>query len=101
MPQRATSQQKREYQTELLRLLMDKILQADMFLNEQIPFRLPPGGTFACLINNIVYVTARVVDHLWQNTLVRDSRQIFDFILKVSFTFSPCRSPTPFPKVPQ
>ena len=65
-PDYATQTQQREFQTELLRSLMNHLLAADALLGDQGALAVAAGGTQQNLTLNIFYVAQRVVDKLWQ-----------------------------------
>ena len=65
-PDYASPTQQREFQTELLRSLMNHLLAADALLGDQGALAVAAGGTQQNLTLNIFYVAQRVVDKLWQ-----------------------------------
>ena len=65
-PEHASRRQRKEYQTDLLRLLMDHLLAADALLGDEAALPITTGGSYQHLANNIFYLAGRVVDKLWQ-----------------------------------
>lgn len=69
-PSNANGNQQVEYQTEVLSTLMEHLLSMDIFSSESN-------------VANVCYLTARLVDKLWQGQLSRDPHEVFDFIVKL------------------
>ena len=65
-PEYASTNQQTRYQTEVLSILMDHLLAADVLIGEQAALPVVPGGSSNNITNNVCYVTARIVDKLWQ-----------------------------------
>ena len=65
-PEHASRSQRREFQTDLLKGLMDHLLAADALLGEQAALPLATGGSYANTAANVFYFANRVVDKLWQ-----------------------------------
>ncbi|KAL3875787.1 hypothetical protein ACJMK2_033704 [Sinanodonta woodiana] len=79
-PEHATRTQQREYQTEILKTLMDHLLAADILLGD---LGAHPGANYSIVAQNVFYFASRVVDKLWQGAFTRDSKEVFDFISKL------------------
>lgn len=67
-PEHASSHQQTLYQTEILSILMDHLLAADVLIGEQAALPVVPGGSANNITGNVCYVAARIVDKLWQGT---------------------------------
>ena len=67
-PEHATRSQQREYQTEMLKCIMDHLVAADVLLGDQAALPLS-GGKYSNMANNVFYFASRVVDKLWQGEL--------------------------------
>lgn len=53
-------------QTEVLGALMDHLLAADVLLGEQAALPVVQGGCAQNIAPNVSYLSARIVDKLWQ-----------------------------------
>ncbi|KAH0568814.1 WD repeat and FYVE domain-containing protein 3 [Cotesia glomerata] len=82
-PEYASTGQQTRYQTEILSILMEHLLAADVLIGEQAALPVVPGGSVNNITNNVCYVTARIVDKLWQGALTKDPHEVFDFIVKL------------------
>ncbi|XP_071954048.1 WD repeat and FYVE domain-containing protein 3-like isoform X2 [Antedon mediterranea] len=82
-PERATTVQINEFQTEMLTTLMDHFLMADVLIGEEAALPFVSGGSYNNLIHNVFYFSSRVVDKLWQGVYTRDSKEVFDFIAQL------------------
>ncbi|XP_056639814.1 WD repeat and FYVE domain-containing protein 3 isoform X1 [Diorhabda sublineata] len=84
-PENSSSNQQICYQTEILVTLMDHLLAADMLVGDQaaIPIVPLPSAHIQNITPNVYYLTARIVDKLWQGCLTRDPHEVFDFIVKL------------------
>ncbi|XP_058804217.1 WD repeat and FYVE domain-containing protein 3 isoform X1 [Phymastichus coffea] len=82
-PEHASTNQQTQYQTEILSILMDHLLVADILIGEQAALPVVPGGSPNNITNNVCYLTARIVDKLWQGSLIKDPHEVFDFIVKL------------------
>ncbi|XP_012287062.1 WD repeat and FYVE domain-containing protein 3 isoform X1 [Orussus abietinus] len=82
-PEHASTGQQTRYQTEVLSILMDHLLAADVLIGEQAALPVVPGGSANNITNNVCYVAARIVDKLWQGALTKDPHEVFDFIVKL------------------
>jgi len=65
-PEVASSAQHTKYQTEILSLLMDHLLAADVLIGEQAALPIITGGAASNIAPNVCYLAARTVDKLWQ-----------------------------------
>ncbi|XP_073985786.1 WD repeat and FYVE domain containing 3 bchs [Rhodnius prolixus] len=70
-------------QTEVLGALMDHLLAADVLLGEQAALPVVQGGCAQNIAPNVSYLSARIVDKLWQGVLLKDPHEIFEFIVKL------------------
>ncbi|KAF7990932.1 hypothetical protein HCN44_000737 [Aphidius gifuensis] len=82
-PEHASNGQQTHYQTEILSILMEHLLAADVLIGEQAALPVVPGGSTNNITNNVCYLAARIVDKLWQGSLTKDPHEIFDFIIKL------------------
>jgi len=110
-PEHASTGQQMRYQTEVLSILMEHLLAADVLIGEQAALPVVPGGSANNITNNVCYVAARIVDKLWQGNslfsvcaliklnkinikryymssqisgaLTKDPHEVFDFIVKL------------------
>ncbi|CAI9723395.1 repeat and FYVE domain-containing 3-like isoform X2 [Octopus vulgaris] len=83
MPEHALRAQQREYQTEIIKTLMDHLLAADVLLGEQAALPIALGGSYVNMANNVFYFASRVVDKLWQGVFTRESKEVFEFVSKL------------------
>lgn len=62
--------------------LMDHLLAADMLVGDQAAIPVVPlaNAHIQHVAPNVFYLTARIVDKLWQGALHRDPHEVFDFI---------------------
>lgn len=82
-PEHASTSQQTRYQTEVLSILMEHLLAADVLIGEQAALPVVPGGSANNITSNVCYVAARIVDKLWQGALTKDPHEVFDFIVKL------------------
>lgn len=84
-PEKSTTSQQICHQTEILVTLMDHLLAADMLVGDQaaIPIVPLPNAHIQHVAPNVFYLTARIVDKLWQGMLTKDPHEVFDFIVKL------------------
>ncbi|XP_014604234.1 PREDICTED: WD repeat and FYVE domain-containing protein 3 isoform X1 [Polistes canadensis] len=82
-PEHASVGQQICYQTEVLSILMEHLLAADVLIGEQAALPIVPGGSVNNITSNVCYVVARIVDKLWQDVLTKDPHEVFDFIIKL------------------
>jgi len=79
-PEHSTRHERKLFQTELLNIVMDQLLAADVLLGDQGALAVSTGGNYTLMANNVFYVAMRVVDKLWQGTYTRDPNEVFEFI---------------------
>ncbi|XP_068150456.1 LOW QUALITY PROTEIN: WD repeat and FYVE domain-containing protein 3 [Drosophila tropicalis] len=74
-----------QYQTQIIIALMDHLLAADVLVGEQAALPLVPilQSQTQHIAPNVFYLTARIVDKLWQGCLTRNPHDIFDFVIKL------------------
>ncbi|CAG9859319.1 unnamed protein product [Phyllotreta striolata] len=84
-PEQSSVNQQICFQTEILVTLMDHLLAADMLVGDQaaIPIVPLPSAHIQYVAPNVFYLTARIVDKLWQGCLTKDPHEVFDFIVKL------------------
>ncbi|CAH1175861.1 unnamed protein product [Phaedon cochleariae] len=84
-PEKSSTIQQICYQTEVIVTLMDHLLAADMLVGDQaaIPIVPLPTAHIQHVAPNVFYLTARIVDKLWQGSLTKDPHDVFDFIVKL------------------
>lgn len=73
------------YQTEILSALMDHLLAADVLVGEQAALPIVPllQSHVQNIAPSVFYLTARIVDKIWQGSLNKDPHEVFDFIIKL------------------
>ena len=59
-----------EYQTQLLGLLMDHLLDADILIGEGAAIPVLSNGNIQHVAPNVFYLAARIVDKLWLGNLI-------------------------------
>ncbi|KAF5299222.1 hypothetical protein FQA39_LY02395 [Lamprigera yunnana] len=84
-PENSNISQQTCYQTEILVTLMDHLLAADMLVGDQAAIPIVPlvNAHVHHVAPNVFYLTARIVDKLWQGSLTKDPHDVFDFIVKL------------------
>ena len=82
-PELSTHAQQCRFQTELLGLVMDHLLAADILIGDQAALPVVPGGNGANIAPNVFYLASRLVDKLWQGIFKKDPNEVFSFILKL------------------
>ncbi|OPL20203.1 wd 3 repeat and fyve domain-containing protein, partial [Mytilus galloprovincialis] len=82
-PDNATRQQRHEFQTEIMKTIMEHLVAADVLLGEQAALPIATGGSYVSMANNVFYFASRVVDKLWQSVFMRESKEVFEFISKL------------------
>ena len=82
-PDNASRQQRHEFQTEIMKTMMEHLVAADVLLGEQAALPIATGGSYVSMANNVFYFASRVVDKLWQSVFMRESKEIFEFISKL------------------
>ncbi|XP_072921340.1 WD repeat and FYVE domain-containing protein 3 isoform X1 [Hemitrygon akajei] len=82
-PERSTRAQQKEFQTCILDSVMDHLLAADVLLGEDSTLPIATGGSYSVLVNNVFYLTQRLVDKLWQGIFSKESKLVVDFIIQL------------------
>ncbi|XP_052069301.1 WD repeat and FYVE domain-containing protein 3-like isoform X1 [Mytilus californianus] len=82
-PDNANRQQRHEFQTEIMKTIMEHLVAADVLLGEQAALPIATGGSYVSMANNVFYFASRVVDKLWQSVFMRESKEVFEFISKL------------------
>lgn len=84
-PEHASTSQQMRYQTEVLSILMEHLLAADVLIGEQAALPVVPGGSVNNITNNVCYVAARIVDKLWQGNGSAQTRPLIFYLLRRHF----------------
>lgn len=84
-PENSDLTQQIAYQTEIITSLMDHLLAADVLVGEQAALPIVPllQSHVQNIAPNVFYLTARIVDKMWQGHLQKDPHEVFDFIIKL------------------
>ncbi|XP_059488715.1 WD repeat and FYVE domain-containing protein 3 [Neocloeon triangulifer] len=82
-PDKCSSVQQSIFQTELLAILMEHLLAADVLIGEQAALPVVPGGSIQNLAPNVYYLAGRIVDKMWQGSFTRDPHDVFEFVIKL------------------
>ncbi|XP_029115173.1 WD repeat and FYVE domain-containing protein 3 isoform X3 [Scleropages formosus] len=82
-PERATHSQQAEFQSSILDGVMEQVLGAKVFSDEEAHLPLTSGGSHQVLVNNVFYFTQRVVDKLWQGTYTQEPKVVVEFIMQL------------------
>ncbi|XP_066149954.1 WD repeat and FYVE domain-containing protein 3 [Euwallacea fornicatus] len=84
-PSNSSNAQQVAYQTEILITLMEHLLAADMLVGDQAAIPIVPlaNAHIQHVAPNVFYLSARIVDKMWQGSLHRDPHEVFDFIVKL------------------
>lgn len=84
-PENSELSQQIAFQTEIISALMDHLLAADVLVGEQAALPIVPllQSHVQNISPNVFYLTARVVDKMWQGCLSKDPHEVFDFIIKL------------------
>jgi WD repeat and FYVE domain-containing protein 3 len=84
-PEQSSLVQQISFQTEIITALMDHLLAADVLVGEQAALPIVPllQSHVQNIAPNVFYLTARIVDKLWQGTLNKDPHEVFDFVVKL------------------
>ena len=82
-PSGTTSAQQSRFQTELLAILMDHLLAADVLIGDGAALPVVPGGNVTHIAPNVFYLASRLVDKLWQGVFTRDPDEVFQFTLRL------------------
>jgi WD repeat and FYVE domain-containing protein 3 len=82
-PEHCSAAQQSIFQTELLAILMEHLLAADVLIGEQAALPVVPGGSIQNLAPNVYYLAGRIVDKMWQGSFTRDPHDVFEFVIKL------------------
>lgn len=84
-PEFSTTAQQITFQTVIITALMDHLIAADVLVGEQAALPIVPllQSHVHHIAPNVFYLTARIVDKLWQGQLSKDPHEVFDFIVKL------------------
>ncbi|XP_069124433.1 WD repeat and FYVE domain-containing protein 3-like isoform X2 [Argopecten irradians] len=82
-PENASRAQRKEYQTEIMKTVMEHLVAADVLLGDQAALPISSGGSYTNMANNVFYFASRLVDKMWQNVFTRESKEVFEFISKL------------------
>ncbi|XP_078532420.1 WD repeat and FYVE domain-containing protein 3 isoform X3 [Lissotriton helveticus] len=82
-PDRSTRSQQKEFQTYILDNVMSHLLAADVLLGEEATLPITSGGSYQVLVTNVIYLTQRIVDKLWQGLFNKESKLVVDFIVRI------------------
>lgn len=71
--------------TAIIESLMDHLIAADVLVGEQAALPIVPllQSHVQNIAPNVFYLTARIVDKMWQGSLNKDPHEVFDFIIKL------------------
>lgn len=84
-PENSELAQQIAFQTEIIAALIDHLLAADVLVGEQAALPIVPllQSHVHNIAPNVFYLTARIVDKMWQGCLSKDPHEVFDFIIKL------------------
>ena len=82
-PEHSSLAQQNRFQTDLLTLIMDHLVAADILIGEQAALPIVPGGSANHIAPNVFYLASRLVDKLWQQVFKKNADEVFQFILKL------------------
>ena len=82
-PDLSSPAQQNRFQTDLLTLIMDHLVAADILIGEQAALPIVPGGSANHIAPNVFYLASRLVDKLWQGVFRKNADEVFQFILKL------------------
>lgn len=84
-PEFSTTAQQITFQTEIITAVIDHLIAADVLVGEQAALPIVPllQSHVHHIAPNVFYVTARIVDKLWQGQLNKDPHEVFDFVVKL------------------
>ena len=82
-PEGSSLAQQNRFQTDLLTLIMDHLVAADILIGEQAALPIVPGGSANHIAPNVFYLAGRLVDKLWQAVFKKNADEVFQFILKL------------------
>ena len=77
-PENTTHAQQCTFQTELLGLVMDRLLAADILIGDQAALPSVPGGNMQYIAPNVFYLASRLVDKIWQGIFKISRKSIVD-----------------------
>ncbi|GFS12293.1 WD repeat and FYVE domain-containing protein 3 [Elysia marginata] len=83
-PDHVSRAQQRQFQTEMLNIVMEHLLAADVLLGEQAA--LPLMGSqhsYSHMAASIFYLASRIVDKMWHGVFTREAKEVFDFLSKL------------------
>ncbi|KAK2725772.1 hypothetical protein QYM36_000305, partial [Artemia franciscana] len=83
LPEGSSHIQQCKFFTEILSLMMDHLIAADILIGEQAALPVVIGGNIHHIASNVIYFTGRLVDKLWLGYLQKDPHEVFDFIVKL------------------
>ncbi|KAH9494853.1 WD repeat and FYVE domain-containing protein 3, partial [Bulinus truncatus] len=79
-PEHASRAQQKEFQTEMLKILMDHLLAADILLGEQAALPMMSGSSYSHMATSVFYFASRLVDKMWHGVFTREPKEVFDFL---------------------
>ncbi|KAI8741991.1 WD repeat and FYVE domain-containing protein 3 isoform X1 [Biomphalaria glabrata] len=79
-PDHASRAQQKEFQTEMLKILMDHLLAADVLLGEQAALPIMTGSSYSHIATSVFYFASRIVDKMWHGVFTREPKEVFDFL---------------------
>ena len=82
-PEHSSLAQQNRFQTDLLTLIMDHLVAADILIGEQAALPIVPGGSANHIAPNVFYLASRLVDKLWQQVFKKNADEVFQFVLKL------------------
>jgi WD40 repeat protein len=82
-PENSSLAQQNRFQTDLLTVIMDHLVAADILIGEQAALPIVPGGSANHIAPNVFYLASRLVDKLWQAVFKKNADEVFQFILKL------------------
>lgn len=84
-PEHSELHQQVSFQTEIITAIMDHLLAADVLVGEQAALPIVPllQSHVQNIAPNVFYLTARIVDKMWQGFLNKDPHEVFDFVIKL------------------
>lgn len=84
-PEASEINQQVTFKTEIITAIMDHLLAADVLVGEQAALPIVPllQSHVQNIAPNVFYLTARIVDKMWQGFLNKDPHEVFDFVIKL------------------
>ncbi|XP_035824115.1 WD repeat and FYVE domain-containing protein 3 isoform X2 [Aplysia californica] len=83
-PDHASRAQQKEFQTEMLHILMEHLLAADVLLGESAGLGgVMTGSSYSNMATSVFYLASRVVDKMWHGIFTREAKEVFDFLSKL------------------